>query len=222
MPVEELTLWDDNPHEGDVDAIRASLRRFGQVVPIVRAPDGWIPAGNHTLIAMRREGFTHAAVVTKDGTREELTALALALNKIARMGADDDGKVYELLSSLDDLDGTGYNLDDLGDLRAMLSEADPSPLAPPERPAFINPETGLRDGESTYDEYLDRYAAHTVRAMILNYDLDVYRWVQDQAATLRTELDVATNADLFVRLIAGASGHEPPAVVLTPDPETEL
>lgn len=216
VPVDELRLWDNNPHTGDVEVARTSIRRFGQVKPIVRAPDGWIVAGNTTLKAMIAEGFTSAATVTLDANESELIAYGLADNQTARLGVDDDQVVYDLLRQIPDLEGTGYTLDDFDDLRIRMEEME---AGSGDRP-FFNPETGMRNDEPSMDGYLDGYQAHSIRAVILNYDLTRFAWVQTHAATLRADWGLETNADLFAALIGNTLGETPPtsptATVETP------
>lgn len=210
VPVDELRLWDRNPHTGDVEVARTSIRRFGQVKPIVRAPDGWIVAGNTTLKAMIAEGFATAATVTLDADEEELIAYGLADNQTARLGIDDDTRVYELLRQIGEFEGTGYTPDDFDDLRIRMEEMEAGEQA--DRP-FFNPDTGLRGNEPSMDGYLDGYQAHSIRAVILNYDLTLFAWVQTHAAALRSGMGLDTNAELFAALIGTAVGETPPPIV---------
>lgn len=62
-PIGQLRLLEGNPRVGDVDAVAASLARFGQRKPVVAKADGTVIAGNHTLQAARRLGWSHIAVV---------------------------------------------------------------------------------------------------------------------------------------------------------------
>lgn len=76
-----LVLDPDNArghNEPNIVAIANSLRQFGQRKPVIVKKTGMVvTAGNGTLIAAKREGWTHvAALVTDD---DELTAAAWAL-----------------------------------------------------------------------------------------------------------------------------------------------
>ena len=201
VSLDELTLWDKNPHTGDVSAIRSSLQRFGQVVPIVRAPDGWIISGNHTLKAMREEGFTHAAVVTKDGTSEDLIALGLAMNKIATMGADDNAALLSLLQELDGiLDGTGFTDDDVNDLVAMLEEADRKEAR--NAPTSVRNDQGVARDEPSLPERLEGYANKAIRSIVIDLPLPAFAWWTEHAEAARVALGLESNTALIVHLLA--------------------
>jgi hypothetical protein len=48
VPIDSVTLHPNNPRRGDVEAVAASLARFGQQKPIVvQASTGYVVAGNH-------------------------------------------------------------------------------------------------------------------------------------------------------------------------------
>lgn len=209
VPIDELTEWDRNPHHGDVAAIRASLQRFGQVVPILRAPDGWVVAGNHTLKAMREEGYTHAAVVTATGDDDDLHALGLAMNRIAALGTDDDAAVLALLQGLDALDGTGYTPEDVEDLIAILEEAD-AKAAKTQAPTSTSNDQGVAAGEASLAERLEGYATKGVRSIVVDLDLETFAWWSQNVEAAREAVGVDTNAALIVTLVAGALGIDPP------------
>ena len=57
VPVADLTPHPRNARQGDVGAISESLRRFGQVLPIVvQDATGYVVAGNHLLAAAKALG----------------------------------------------------------------------------------------------------------------------------------------------------------------------
>jgi len=87
-----LDLLEDDPANPrahpreNVDAIKASLGRFGQVLPIlVRDSDCRIVAGNGTVAAMRELGWTECKVAIYDGDDAECRALSIALNRTAEL-----------------------------------------------------------------------------------------------------------------------------------------
>jgi hypothetical protein len=132
IPVTHLERHPENPRRGDVDAIRASLRRWGQTMPILT--DGRrIIAGNHTYLAGVAEGFTHVAqVVNEFATPEDAMDYLLADNRLPEHGAYDETERLRLLEEVaaaDTWEGTGYVRDDLEELRALqhLVPADPGP-----------------------------------------------------------------------------------------------
>lgn len=211
VEIDGLRQWDRNPHRGSVDDVRASLRRFGQVTPIVRAPDGWIIAGNTTLQAMIEEGYSHCATVTLDAEESEQVAYGLASNQTARLGEDDDAKVLALLRELEVLEGTGYTDDDVADLNALLQElaAAETPL-PHDGPRTALNDEGVSSGENTMGQYLDGYQASGIRSIVLDYDLSTFAWLAERAERLRAEIGVDTNSALFVALIADRLNEQAP------------
>jgi ParB-like chromosome segregation protein Spo0J len=71
--------------ERSFEAIRKSYERFGQLKPVV-VGGGVVVAGNGTLEAVRRMGWTHLAVVDAAGlSPDELKAFALADNRTAEL-----------------------------------------------------------------------------------------------------------------------------------------
>lgn len=140
VPIGDLEPFPGNPRRGDVAAIRASLRRFGQVLPALTDPklgeDGKqrIIARHHLVLAATEEGWTHVAVIGNEfADEEEARAYLLADNRLAELGGYDDEALVAHLKHLNELDalaGTGYTRDDLdaqlAKLRARRDEPAPS------------------------------------------------------------------------------------------------
>lgn len=65
--VEVLNPHPDNPRQGDVDAIADSIEQNGFFGAIVaQRSTGYVPAGNHRLLAAKRQGLTEVPVVWLD------------------------------------------------------------------------------------------------------------------------------------------------------------
>jgi hypothetical protein len=114
-----------NPRRGVVEAIAASLRRFGQQRPVLAREDGTIVAGHHVWRAAGAEGWTHIAVVRTELDEAEVDAYLLADNRLADLGLYDDRTLAEVLQPLaeaGELDGTGYTADDVVSLLAFTLE----------------------------------------------------------------------------------------------------
>lgn len=132
IPLDELTPFPGNAKRGDVDTIRASLRRNGQYRSLVvrEIPNGplIVLAGNHTLQALTAEGHPTARceiVLCDDHTARRIN---LADNRTAELGTYDNDALAELLSYLDgDYDGTGYTDDDI---QALITPPDITDLDP--------------------------------------------------------------------------------------------
>jgi DNA modification methylase len=129
--------------EANMDAITASLQRFGQAEPlVVHAGTGRVIGGNGRLAAMRKLGWSEADVVELDLNAVDATALGIALNRTGELAEWDDGALARLLASLKDegsLDGVGFSDNELNELLAQFDTAtndiaDVEPEEPPENP----------------------------------------------------------------------------------------
>lgn len=122
VPIDNLTLLDKNPRKGSVDAVVASYSKFGQMKPIVARksnkqanghPTGTVIAGNHQLLAARKLGWTHIAVVFTDTDAKTAKAFALADNRTHDLGTYDKQLLVDLLTELENdpdlLSATGYD-----------------------------------------------------------------------------------------------------------------
>lgn len=122
VPASTLVKNPHNPRRGQVALIKDSLRRFGQVRPILVDDHGTIVAGNHTYMAAVEIGWTHVAAIRNEFASEaEARAYLLADNRIPELGSYDQPQMLALLEELEAVDGwvgTGYDADDLDDLRA--------------------------------------------------------------------------------------------------------
>jgi|HubBroStandDraft_1064217.scaffolds.fasta_scaffold453076_2 ParB-like chromosome segregation protein Spo0J len=82
----------------NLEAIAASLRRFGQQKPIVVDSHGVVRAGNGQLAAARALGWTHIRVVRSDLPATELTAFAITDNRTAELAEWDPEILAGLLA----------------------------------------------------------------------------------------------------------------------------
>ena len=130
VPLADLCPDPANPRahgEENLDAITASLRRFGQAEPlVVQKGTRRIVAGHGRLTAMKALGWTEADVVELEVDDLTATALAIALNRSAELAQWDDATLAKLLSELDvngGLDGVGFSDADLKELLDSVAEA---------------------------------------------------------------------------------------------------
>jgi ParB-like chromosome segregation protein Spo0J len=101
VPIESLRGLPGNPRRGDVDAVAASLTRFGQRKPIVvRKDDGTIIAGNHTWQAAKKLGWTEIAVAFVGDDDVTAKAFALADNRTAELGSYDEQALLDLIEEV--------------------------------------------------------------------------------------------------------------------------
>lgn len=125
--ITDLKLFHKNPRIGNVEAIAESLAEQGQFRPILvnvgtkTKRRNEILAGNHTYLAAKSLGWRmiYATFVDVDDSRAR--KIVLADNRLADAGTYDEDVITELLQSLPDITGTGYNETELA---AMLSQAD--------------------------------------------------------------------------------------------------
>lgn len=136
LPLADLTRFPGNARRGNVEEIRASLRRNGQYRALVvrQCPDGQhvILAGNHTADALQAEGHADARCEVIGCTDDEARRINLADNRTGELPDPDTGERYddealaELLAALDgDLEGTGFDVYGLDDLADALGRDEP-------------------------------------------------------------------------------------------------
>lgn len=88
----------------NLDAIVGSLAKFGQQKPIVVDKNNVVVAGNGTLEAAKKIGWTKINCVRTDLTGPEAIAFALADNRTAELAEWDLEPLQKTLSSLKDID----------------------------------------------------------------------------------------------------------------------
>jgi ParB-like chromosome segregation protein Spo0J len=130
--VDRLKPYDRNARKYgaiQIEQLRGSFRKFGQVWPLLVREDGTVIAGHGRLEAAKLEGFTQVRVIVATGwSADQCQAFGLADNKIALNGEWNE----ELLGlELADLSSPGVPLGELGFAEAELGEL----LAPPAEPS---------------------------------------------------------------------------------------
>jgi len=109
VPIATLSQDPANARKHDdknLEAIKASLRRFGQQKPIVVDSSNVVRAGNGTLAAATALGWESINVVQTDLQGSEATAYAIADNRTAELAEWDESVLAASLSSLADVDET--------------------------------------------------------------------------------------------------------------------
>ena len=133
----ELKPYENNPRVNDpaVDAVAASIREFGFMVPIVADANGVIVAGHTRWKAARKLGLDIVpVVVASDLTPEQIRAFRIADNQTSDLSSWN----YDLLPiELGGLEACGYDLSGLG-------------FGPDELAALLNPDVteGLTDPDA--------------------------------------------------------------------------
>ena len=146
VPISSLAPDPSNPRlhgPRNLDAIIASLRRFGQAEPlVVQAGTGRVVAGHGRLLAMKQLGWAECDVVELPLDDLAATSLNVALNRSAELAEWDEpvlAKLLEQLRSEDQLEGVGFSNNEIDKLLAEMADAtpaevdDPGPQEPAER-----------------------------------------------------------------------------------------
>lgn len=151
VQIDEFEPFPGNPRRGDVNAVRASLRRFGQVRPIL--VDGErIVAGHHVRLGAKEEGWTHVAAIPNDfKSEDEARAYLVADNRISELGTNDRELLLAQLDTIrestdDGLVGTGYDQSAYDDIRASV-EQDNTEEPPPDEAPPVPEEPESKEGE---------------------------------------------------------------------------
>lgn len=138
VPLSQLNLYHKNARRGDVTAIKGSIIANGVYrAPIVNKGTYTgrpyeVAAGNHQVMAMRElaqetgeSKWDTADIWLIDVDEERLTKIVLADNRTSDLGSYDNEQLLELLQGLEDnLEGTGYEPDDLQILEDMQAGPD--------------------------------------------------------------------------------------------------
>jgi ParB-like chromosome segregation protein Spo0J len=112
----------------NLDAIKASLRRFGQQKPIVVDRQGIVLAGNGTLAAAQELGWKEIQIVRTELAGTQATAFGIADNRSAEL-AEWDEKLGDVLASLKAED---FPLEDVGYAESELQALLPKEVPPPD------------------------------------------------------------------------------------------
>ena len=105
VPLDTLHPFPGNPRVGDVEAVRKSIRRFGQQKPVVyhlRNRKRIIIAGNHTYLAALAEDWPELAAAEFVGSKKEADAYALADNRTGDLGTYDYDALLNLIGTVGD------------------------------------------------------------------------------------------------------------------------
>jgi ParB-like nuclease domain len=114
VPVQQLTRYPGNARRGNIDEIRASVRRHGQYRAVVARDTGKngliVLAGNHTTDALEAEGHKTVRCEIITCTDQEAKRIVVADNKLSDLAGNDNSLLAQLLADIgEDLGGTGYH-----------------------------------------------------------------------------------------------------------------
>lgn len=122
--INEVVPHPDNPNNGDIDAVIASIRANGYVAPIIANKNtGEIIAGNHRYFALKQLESKVIPVVWVDMDSVEGIRYLLDDNHTGRLGYDDPGQLLKLLKVLEEnqvLDSSSYDSHDVEQLQTII------------------------------------------------------------------------------------------------------
>ena len=149
--------------EANLQAIRDSLERYGQVEPLVVQKGSMRLIGGHgRLQAMQGLGWSTASVNVVDLNDAEADALNIALNRTAELAYWDEDRLRTMIDGLRDGDQlvapTGFNVDDLASLFPKEGDDD-TPSSGSTGPALGAVRYSVQvfvDGETAQAELIER------------------------------------------------------------------
>ena len=199
--------------DANLRAIETSLREFGQRKPIVVTEANIVIAGNGTLQAAIALGWESISVVRvpPDWSEDRIRAFALADNRIAELSKWNVSELFDDLSGLNFelLEATGFTLEDIDDYGALLEEQTQpvSATSQPNRTSEADSESHVKQ-DSTYAEFLERYAARATRNILLEYPTAEYAWINAQFGDYRNRHALESNSQAVLKMLADANGVE--------------
>lgn len=182
---ELLLQFAGNPREGDVDAIKESLRANGMYRPIVVNAGTYtgrpneIIVGNHTARAVAElkseypsdDRWTTIPVWLLDVDDPAAKRIVLVDNKLNEKGSIDDHLVAAIVAELASGVGTGYSDEEIEELRDLLAEdeilpevedepipvieSEPDPVVADPAPAVSSPAASAEDTKTVAVTYRD-------------------------------------------------------------------
>jgi hypothetical protein len=128
VPIDSLQPYHKNARRRAAEIVNDSLRRHGQYRPIVvnrgtlTGRENEILAGNGTWAEARSLDWPFIAATFVDVSEDTAARIVLVDNKANDEAGYDERLLAELLGSLPDLDGTGFQQDELSAILDRLAE----------------------------------------------------------------------------------------------------
>lgn len=139
MPISQLKFFPGNARRGDIDTIAESLQRLGQYKPVIvcsgdKEPElaNVICAGNHTVMAAQRLGWTEVDVHYIDVDHDTAKRVVLVDNRSSDKATYDVEELVNLATELPDLEATGFTRDELDAMLEALEDSFGEDDTPPD------------------------------------------------------------------------------------------
>lgn len=226
VPIDEPQSHPENPRIGDVENIKASIQRFGQVRPIMlQESTGYVVAGNHTRKAMWELGLSHIAAVPVAMDDDEALAYLTADNRLGDLGGYDDAGLNAILERLmlaGKLEGTGFTPDEVDDRLAAMD------AMPEVEPTDEQAQHGVTN-EDLAQRFANRSQSGPLRQFVLMYQTEDGAYVEQALHRLGKAWGITKTADVAKEALRRAL-EDPPVQGLTdaekaladaPDPTPE-
>ena len=124
-----LESYPTNPRRGDVEAIAQSLKAHGQYRPIVvQYGTNFILAGNHTYKAAKKLGWKKIKITYIEVDEESARKIVLADNRLTDLATYNEPLLKSLLTTLPELDGTGFTQAEVEILDRLMNGKDKDPI----------------------------------------------------------------------------------------------
>lgn len=162
----------------NLEAIKASLTRFGQQRPVLVNAKGIIIAGNGTVMAAKALGWDHVNIVRTELEGSEATAYAIADNRTAELAEWDDDALAQQLAALQIEDeelarAAGFDAKEIAALAEATVEVQEDEVPEPPAEPITKPgdlwllgEHRVLCGDSTKAEDVERLMAGAKAGMI--------------------------------------------------------
>lgn len=216
VEVERLKPHPNNPRRGDINAIAASLERFGQVKPlIVQRSTGYIVAGNHTFQAAKKLGWKTVQILVKDMDDDEAKGYLVADNRTSDKGTYDQKELHKALVELDPTmrEVLGIDMDEMDDVAHAAGQG------------IVAGDTGeaLREKPDFATVSAEEKPARTepLRDIVLLMPLEAAREFGAHITTLQKAWGTTTVVDTVRRAVASAVGVMPTVAEAAPVMNTQ-
>lgn len=174
----------------NLDSIRESLKKYGQVEPLIVDADNVVRSGNGRLEVMRELGYTHVNILPTELKGKEAIAYAIAANRTAELAEWDDENLLAQLRMIAEMDGelllsTGFSEADLErlneDLKAGVVESEASAEA--------------------MGENIAKYESSAIRQIVLVFSMAEYTRVVDAFGRYCDQHGLSNNTEAVMHLL---------------------
>jgi ParB-like chromosome segregation protein Spo0J len=170
LPISDLHADPANARrhpQRNLDALMASLMRFGQQKPVVIDANNVVRAGNGTLAAAKALGWEEINAVRSDLPAADLSAYAIADNRTAELAEWDPDLLHASMLGLDELELKSLGFDDADELARLCDQPIDEPPGEPDSIANVFEVVVECRDESHQRELFDRLVATGEKCRVL-------------------------------------------------------